>query len=122
MLEPTWIKADLTYEGLKQIVFEPDNRVYIGTEPEAERRVRQNGTRYVESLHIDCIAGYQKEQHGTWFCDENIVLSKELVAIIGNKGSGKSAVTDVIGLLGNSHNQSSKAFSGGKPEEQYFPF
>jgi len=119
VLEPTWIKADLTYEGLKQIVFEPDNRVYIGAEPEAERRVRQNGTHYIESLHIDCIAGYQKEQHGAWFCDETMVLGKELVAIIGNKGSGKSAVTDVIGLLGNSHSQISKSLSGGKPEELF---
>ena len=117
--EPTWIKADLTYEGLKQIIFEPDNRVLIGDEPESERRVRQNGTRYIESLHIDCITGYQNDQHGAWFCDEKIVLGKELVAIIGNKGSGKSAVTDVIGLLGNSHNQTSKGFSGGKPEELF---
>lgn len=119
VLEPTWIKADLTFEGLKQIVFEPANRVYIGAEPEAERRVRQNGTRYIESLHIDCIAGYQKERHGVWFCNETIVLGKELVAVIGNKGSGKSAVTDVIGLLGNSHNQISKGLTGGKPEELF---
>ena len=119
VLEPTWIKADLTYEGLKQIVFEPDNRVYIGAEPEAECRVRQNGTRYIESLHIDCIAGYQEKQHGAWFCNENIVLGKELVAIIGNKGSGKSAVTDVIGLLGNSHNQISRGLSSEKSEELF---
>lgn len=119
VLEPTWIKADLTYEGLKQIVFEPANRVYIGAEPEAERRVRQNGTRYIESLHIDRIAGYPTEQYGAWFCDETIVLGKELVAVIGNKGSGKSAVTDVIGLLGNSHNQTSKGLSGGKADELF---
>ena len=119
VLEPTWIKADLTYEGLKQIVFEPANRVHIGAEPEAERRVRQNGTRYIESLHIDCIAGYRSEQHGAWFGDETIVFGKELVAIIGNKGSGKSAVADVIGLLGNSHNQVSKGLAGGKPEELF---
>lgn len=118
-LEPTWVKADLTYEGLKQIIFEPGNRVFIGFEPEAERRVRQNGTRYIDSLQIDCIAGYQKEQHGAWFCDEKILFGKELVAIIGNKGSGKSAVADVIGLLGNSHNQISKGQSGGKPDELF---
>lgn len=119
VLEPTWIKADLTYEGLKQIVFEPGNRVHIGAEPEAERRVRQNGTRYIESLQIDCIAGYRKKQHGAWFCNERIVLGRELVAVIGNKGSGKSAVTDVIGLLGNSHNQMSRGLAGGKPEELF---
>lgn len=117
--EPTWIKADLTYEGLKQIIFEPRNRVYIGAEPIIERRVRENKTRYIESLHITGIDGYKPEQHGTWFCSETILLGKELVAIIGNKGSGKSAVTDIIGLLGNSHNQSTKCSLGQKPEELF---
>ncbi|MGQ0555016.1 MAG: TrlF family AAA-like ATPase [Nitrospiraceae bacterium] len=119
VLEPTWIKADLTFEGLKQIVFEPGNRVFIGTEPNIEHRVRESGTHYIESLHINCIDGYQQDQHGAWFCDEKIVLGKELVAIIGNKGSGKSAVTDIIGLLGNSHNQTSKGISGTKAEELF---
>jgi energy-coupling factor transporter ATP-binding protein EcfA2 len=119
MHEPTWIKADLTFEGLKQIVFEPGNRVLIGAEPDIERRVRENGTRYIESLHINCVEGYRPEQHGSWFCDEKIVLGKELVAIIGNKGSGKSAVTDIIGLLGNSHNQTSKGLLGAKADELF---
>lgn len=119
VLEPTWIKADLTFEGLKQIIFEPRNRVFIGAEPEIERRVREHNTRYIESLHVTCIDGYQQDQHGAWFCDEKILLGKELVAIIGNKGSGKSALTDIIGLLGNSHNQMSKGLSGGKPEELF---
>lgn len=117
--EPTWIKADLTFEGLKQIVFEPGNRVFIGAEPDIERRVRENRTRYIESLHINCIDGYNQDQHGAWFCDERISLGKELVAIIGNKGSGKSAVTDIIGLLGNSHNQMSKGLSGAKADELF---
>ena len=119
VLKPTWIKSDLTFEGLKQIIFEPRNRVFIGEEPEIERRVREHKTRYIESLHITCIDGYQVDRHGTWFCDEQIVLGKELVAIIGNKGSGKSAVTDSIGLLGNSHNQTSEGISGGKAEELF---
>ena len=102
-LEPTWIKADLTFEGLKQIIFEPSNRVYIGEEPEIEYRVRNNKTRYIDKLNVTNIGGYRGQQ--TWFRDEEILLGKELVAIIGNKGSGKSAVTDIIGLLGNSYNQ-----------------
>ncbi len=119
VLEPTWIKSDLTFEGLKQIIFEPRNRVFIGEEPEIDRRVREHKTRYIKSLHITCIDGYQQDQHGAWFRNEQIVLGKELVAIIGNKGSGKSAVTDIIGLLGNSHNQISKGMSGGKAEELF---
>ena len=117
--EPTWIKADLTFEGLKQIIFEPANRVFIGAEPDIERRVRENKTRYIEALHINCVEGYRQDQHGAWFSDEKIVFGKELVALIGNKGSGKSAVTDVIGLLGNSHNQISKGLSGTKAEELF---
>lgn len=119
VLEPTWIKADLTFEGLKQIIFEPGNRVFIGAEPEIERRVREHKTRHIESLYVNCVDGYRQDQHGAWFCDEKILFGKELVAIIGNKGSGKSAVTDIIGLLGNSHNQTSKGLSGGKPEELF---
>lgn len=117
--KPTWIKADLTYEGLKQIIFEPSNRVFIGAEPEIELHVHANKTRYIDSLHITCVDGYQPDQYGAWFCNETILLGKELVAIIGNKGNGKSAVTDIIGLLGNSHNQSSKNTSGQKPEELF---
>lgn len=119
VLAPTWIKSDLTFEGLKQIIFEPRNRVFIGEEPEILRRVREHKTRYIESLHITCVDGYQQDQHGAWFYNEQIVLGKELVAIIGNKGSGKSAVTDIIGLLGNSHNQTSKDMSGGKADELF---
>ena len=121
VLEPTWIKSDLTFEGLKQIIFEPRNRVFIGAEPEIERRVREHKTRYIQSLHMTCTEGYRQDQHGAWFCDEQIVLGKELVAIIGNKGSGKSAVTDIIGLLGNSHNQTSRGMSG-RREEELFSF
>ncbi|WP_425617088.1 TrlF family AAA-like ATPase [Anatilimnocola sp. NA78] len=118
--EPTWIKADLTFEGLKQIIFEPRNRVFIGAEPEIVQRVRLRKTWYIESLQVNCVDGYaDSQQHGAWFCDETIPLGKELVAIIGNKGSGKSAITDIIGLLGNSHNQTSRNLSGGKAEDLF---
>lgn len=117
--QPTWIKADLTYEGLKQIIFEPANRTFIGVEPNIEKRVREKKTHYIESLHITCVDGNIPSHYGTWFYNETIVLGKELVAIIGNKGSGKSAITDIIGLLGNSHNQSARSTSGQKHEELF---
>jgi ABC-type lipoprotein export system ATPase subunit len=113
----TWIKADLSFEGLKQIIFESAERVFIGEEPSIESRVRNNQRRYIESIHIDQIKGYDG-RHGSWFVNEHVQLSKELVAIIGNKGSGKSAVTDIIGLLGNSHNQKYER-DGGRQEELF---
>ena len=99
-----WIKAHLTFEGLRQILFEPEGRIYIGEEPPVETRVRERPRRYLKTLRINAVPGYRKRV-GSWFQDETIELNKELIAIIGNKGTGKSALTDILGLLGNSHNQ-----------------
>ncbi len=116
--EPTWIKADLSFEGLRQIIFEPEARVYIGEEPEIETLVRNDPRRYIESLRIGSIEGYDGRS-GLWFSDEVIQLNKELVAIIGNKGSGKSALVDILGLVGNSHNQKYHHSASARPEELF---
>ena len=39
-----------------------------------------------------------------WYDNIEIELNPGLVAIIGNKGSGKSAITDIISLCANTHN------------------
>ncbi len=39
-----WIKADPTYDGLRQILHEPESRVFIGEAPPALRRLRENAT------------------------------------------------------------------------------
>ena len=107
--EPTWIKADLTFLGLKQICFEPEARVHIGSEPEVEKRKSNQATKFLAELKIN-----QKEEYngtnGSWFQNVNIQLNPELVAIIGNKGTGKSALVDIIGLLGNSHQEENFSF------------
>ena len=99
----TWIKADTTFEGLKQLTNKHgEYRVSIGDEPQILNRVRLNKTKYISSVFID------KKQDSSlseiWFDDISIKLNHELIAIIGNKGNGKSALTDIIGLLGNSRN------------------
>lgn len=99
----TWIKADPTFSGLKQIIYEPDCRIFLGEEPEIIRRVRDNKTKYIKSICINNKSGC-KAKKGEWFQNVELLFNKELVAIIGNKGSGKSALSDVIGLLGNTHN------------------
>jgi ABC-type lipoprotein export system ATPase subunit len=99
----TWIKADPTFEGLKQIIYEPQDRVFIGLRPEVLERVENHKTKYINSLFINQVPTYD-ESKGIWYKDVHIELNKELVCIIGNKGSGKSAITDIIGLLGNTHN------------------
>ena len=96
-----WIKSDPTFEGLKQIVYEPEERVYIGEKPPLLDRVENNKTEYIKYLKINCAD--KSNISGNWFENVEISFGKELVAIIGNKGSGKSGVADMLGLVGNSH-------------------
>jgi ABC-type lipoprotein export system ATPase subunit len=103
----TWIKADPTFEGLKLAFLEFDERVFIGDEPPKLRQVRQNKTQYIKSVGFRKLAGSSLDE--VWF-DGDVPLNHGLVAIIGNKGSGKSALADTIGLLGNSHQEKSFSF------------
>jgi len=104
-----WIKANPTFEGLKQIIYEPEERVFIGDEPELLQRVRENKTKFIKSVRINQINGYNEEK-GVWFKDIEIPLNPGLVSIIGNRGNGKSALTDIIALCGNSHQYNDFSF------------
>lgn len=95
-----WINADMTFAGLKQIIVEPE-RVYIGEEPDLLKRVRSNKTKFIKSLSVKKISGVSMDD--IWFSNFNVELNSGLVAIIGHKGGGKSAVTDIISLCGNTH-------------------
>lgn len=97
----TWIKADTTFEGLKQIIYEPDERVYIGETPPILSKVENNKTNYLKSLEISQVNAVHSGD--TWFKNISIAFNKELVAIIGNKGSGKSGIADILGLVGDTH-------------------
>ncbi|WP_127137594.1 TrlF family AAA-like ATPase [Flagellimonas oceanensis] len=99
----TWVKINPTFRGLKYLLYEPKDRIHIGATPEVQLRVRNNPTLYIKEIIIDQVEGYNGSK-GIWFKQQVVRPSKELTAIIGNKGKGKSAITDIIGLLGNSHN------------------
>lgn len=103
-----WIKADATFQGLKQILNEQD-RVFIGENPLIHARVQNNRTKYINKIEVNPIKGYSGK-YGKWFQNVEIPLNHELVAIIGNKGSGKSAIADIIALCGNYKNQNDFSF------------
>ena len=103
----TWIKADPTFAGLKRILREPDSRVFIGPEPPALDRQRNNTTRYCDMLSFGKEPESALEEH--WFSGD-VPLNTGLVAVIGNKGSGKSALADSLGLVSNSPRESHFSF------------
>lgn len=95
-----WINADTTFNGLKQVVIEPD-RVYIGDEPDLLKRVKSNKTKFIKSLSVNKVNNAVIDD--VWFDNFQINFNCGLVAIIGNKGGGKSAITDIVSLCGNTH-------------------
>ena len=99
----TWIKADPTFEGLKQIINEPD-RVYIGeNKPQLLERIENYPTKFIKQISISKKADSSIDE--IWYgSDTKIEINPGLTTIIGNKGSGKSAVTDIISLCANTHN------------------
>ena len=100
----TWLKADPTFDGLKQVLIEPDDRIFIGERPQLFDNIEKNKTKYIDKLTINSVDKY-KGENGRWFENIEIPFNKELVAIIGNKGNGKSAIADIIAHCCNVHEQ-----------------
>lgn len=103
----TWIKADPTFDGLQQALIEFEDRVYVGDAPPKRLLVERNRTKYVSRIRIKRKPGSTLPD--TWF-DVDLPLSHDLVAIIGNKGSGKSAMADIAALAGDTKNYKSFSF------------
>lgn len=84
-----WIKGDATFETLRQICIEPKLRVRI------QSKIPDEG---YASQTIDTIT----MENAPWFRNASIRLNGGLVGIIGARGSGKSALADMIAAGGYS--------------------
>lgn len=82
-----WIKADPTFEGLKQIIYEPEERVKIQeTNPAFD--FEKNSFSEIEI--INPVTVYDDEP--LQFEKDRIPLNQNLVTIIGGRGTGKSVL------------------------------
>lgn len=85
----SWIKGSLGFTSLKQACIDPANRVYIGEKPPENA---------IPSEIISSI----KVKDAEWFEPTEIPLNCGLVSIIGARGSGKTALVEMIAAGCNS--------------------
>ncbi|MCB1881754.1 MAG: hypothetical protein KDI54_17165 [Gammaproteobacteria bacterium] len=78
-----WVKSDPTFHGLRQILWEPEDRVHVGKLPPQP------------SDHSQQIRGILLSNCSGWFAIDSIELNSGLVAVIGEKGAGKTAIADL---------------------------
>jgi len=102
-----WFRADPTFRGLLMVLREPRERVFIGDRPPELARVEQNRTKYIRGISFQRKADAPAAEQ--WFSGK-IEFNSGLVAIVGNKGSGKSALADMLGLLGATNNGDAFSF------------
>lgn len=94
----TWIKADPNYEGLKQIIYEPDLRVKIQTENPAESET-YSMIDYLKIKLPDKVKIKDESGEISDFClngSFEIEFSNNLTCIIGGRGAGKSTLIHLI--------------------------
>ena len=78
-----WIKADPTFEGLKQIVYEPFERVKIQMLKPEEK----NSYCVIDKIQINDPENFPNE----------IIFNQNMVSVIGSRSCGKSALLSLLG-------------------------
>ena len=91
----TWIKADPTFEGLRQAVFEYASRVHVADVPPIEPFLQIKKA----TLKFPTNALLSREARSDVFCfrgTREIEFSPYLTCIIGGRGTGKSTLLNLI--------------------------
>lgn len=111
-----WIKAELSFEGLRHLLSERDRVSF--DEPSLLKRIRLQPSKFIKKLEVTRTENALMDE--VWFDKMEIEINPGLVALIGNKGNGKSAIADIISLCASTHNKlwsflTDKKFRSPKP-------
>lgn len=101
----TWINASPSFAGLCHALSEFEDRVHVGLEPPVRARMRTHPEHFIDRVTI----GSNDPSNYDVF-DYELPINPGFVAVIGNKGQGKSALLDCMALAGNSARTSEFAF------------
>lgn len=92
----TWIKADPTFEGLRQILFEPTERVRIQENNPSIEFEKQFFSSIQITKNVNLYPQTNEVENPT-FASCEIPLNQNMVCIIGGRGTGKSRLMDYVG-------------------------
>lgn len=94
----TWIKSDTTFEGLKQVLYEPKDRIFIQeNEPRSSnRKIDHIKFNFPNNIKISRIDSTDTQE----FCLKNlsnkIMFSNYFTCLVGGRGTGKSTIINLI--------------------------
>lgn len=94
----TWIKSDLTFEGLKQVIYEPKHRILI------QENSPRSSTRKVDYIKFNFPHNIKLQRKDSFdvqeFCLKNlsntIEFSDYFTCLVGGRGTGKSTIINLI--------------------------
>lgn len=101
----TWIRAASRFSGLLHAIAEFDSRVFVGVEPADVVRRHTHPEHILDSVRVS-----PTDPNVSQLFDYELPLNQGLLAVIGNKGQGKSALVDCIARGGNSSRDSDFGF------------
>jgi hypothetical protein len=105
----TWIKADPTFDGLKQIVFEPEARVRIQENNPAVEFSKPFFTSFKVQSELAVFQPNPNYESPRFGAGLDLPLNHDLVCIIGGRGTGKSCLVDYVG----------NSFGNAQPKPEY---
>jgi hypothetical protein len=79
----SWIKGAVAFDSLRQAIIDPAGRAYVGPNPP----FRATPSQVISSVNVKGAA---------WLQTPSLELNAGLIAIIGARGSGKTALADAI--------------------------
>ncbi|MFA5386063.1 MAG: hypothetical protein WC297_00040 [Candidatus Paceibacterota bacterium] len=98
-LDYTWIKAEISFEGFKQITYEPELRVRV----QQDNPVEEEAYAKIEKLELDFPDDLKikdkESEEAISFCiqgKQEVNFSSNLTCIIGGRGSGKSTLVHIL--------------------------
>ncbi|WP_431093242.1 TrlF family AAA-like ATPase [Pseudomonas brassicacearum] len=79
----SWLKGTASFDTLRQACIDPEGRAFVGEEPPPYG----NSSEVLSKIEI---------KNAPWLTTPNLELNPGLIAVIGARGSGKTALADMI--------------------------